>query len=90
MPPTTSYSFGDIVLVSFPFTDQSATKKRPAVIISSPAYNDARPDLIIMALTSQMRSERPECLGGMSLFGVPDWMNVGIGEKLWNFLNAPS
>jgi mRNA interferase MazF len=56
MPPTISYSFGDIVLVSFPFTDQSAAKKRPAVIISSPAYNDAQPDLIIMAVTSQMRN----------------------------------
>jgi len=26
MPPTTGYSFGDIVVVPFPFTDQSATK----------------------------------------------------------------
>lgn len=24
MPPTTRYSFGDIVLVPFPFTDQTA------------------------------------------------------------------
>jgi len=35
----TSFEFGNIVLASFPFTDQSATKKRPAVIISSNAYN---------------------------------------------------
>jgi len=27
MAPTNGYSFGDIVLVPFPFTDQSATKK---------------------------------------------------------------
>jgi mRNA interferase MazF len=32
MPPTIGYSFGDIVLVPFPFTDQSAVKRRPAVI----------------------------------------------------------
>ena len=32
MPPTTGYSFGDVVLVPFPFTDQAGTKKRPAVI----------------------------------------------------------
>lgn len=31
MPPTISYSFGDVVLVPFPFTDQSGLKTRPAV-----------------------------------------------------------
>lgn len=31
---------------------QRASKKRPAVVISSPAYNAQRPDLIIMAITS--------------------------------------
>jgi mRNA interferase MazF len=49
----TGYEFGDVVLVPFPFTDQSATKRRPAVIISSPAYYRVRLDLIIMAVTSQ-------------------------------------
>jgi mRNA interferase MazF len=34
-----AYGFGDIVLVPFPFTDQSGAKKRPAVIVSSAAYN---------------------------------------------------
>jgi mRNA interferase MazF len=29
----TDYEFGDVVLVPFPFTDQSASKKRPAVLI---------------------------------------------------------
>lgn len=52
MPPTTIYSFGDLVLVPFPFTDQSGFKKRPAVIISSAMYQGARRDLILMAVTS--------------------------------------
>ena len=39
MPSMTGYSFGDVVLVSFPFTDQSAAKQRPAVVISSEAYH---------------------------------------------------
>jgi mRNA interferase MazF len=47
--------FGAVVLVPFPFTDQTASKKRPAVVISSHAYNDAKPDLVIMAITSQFR-----------------------------------
>jgi mRNA interferase MazF len=38
MPPTTGYSFGDVVLVPFPFTDQSGIKRRPAVIVSSAQY----------------------------------------------------
>ena len=52
MPTTTGYSFGDIVLVLFPFTDQSGQKQRPAVVVSSAAYHRARPDVILMAVTS--------------------------------------
>lgn len=48
----TLFEFGDVILVPFPFTDQSTSKKRPAVVISSAAYNAERPDLIIMAVTS--------------------------------------
>lgn len=51
MPNTTSFDFAHVVLVSFPFTDQSTTKKRPAVVISSNAYHRQRPDLVLMAVT---------------------------------------
>ncbi len=54
MPSTTIYSFGDVVLVPFPFTDQTAAKKRPAVVVSSDAYNKARPDVIVMAITGHV------------------------------------
>jgi mRNA interferase MazF len=49
-------AFGDVVLVPFPFTDQSTTKQRPAVVVSSRAYAQARPDVVLMAITSQVRS----------------------------------
>ena len=48
------YKFGDIVLVRFPFTTQAAFKQRPAVVVSNVAYNSARPDVMIMAVTSQL------------------------------------
>ncbi len=52
MPFMTPFEFGDIILVPFPFTDQSTTKKRPAVVISSTPYNQERSDLIITAVAN--------------------------------------
>jgi mRNA interferase MazF len=49
----TTCEFGDLVLVPFPFTDQTAAKKRPAVVVSSAVYHRDRPDVILMAVTSQ-------------------------------------
>lgn len=73
MPPTTGYSFGDIVLVPFPFTDQSAVKRRPAVVISGNRYNRECPDLIIMAVTSQVRTA-----GGLGEVPVIAWKESGL------------
>ena len=73
MPNTTSYKFGQIVLVRFPFTNQHGSKQRPAVVISSAAYNQARPDIILMAVTSQVRK--------MTGFGdavIEGWQTAGL------------
>ena len=48
--PTTSFEFGDVVLVGFPFTNLKTTKKRPAVILSSTSYQAYRPDVILLAI----------------------------------------
>ncbi|HUO04818.1 MAG TPA: type II toxin-antitoxin system PemK/MazF family toxin [Candidatus Binataceae bacterium] len=56
MPPTTSYRRGDVVLVPFPFTDLTGAKQRPAVVVSPDANNVNRPDVVIVAITSQMPS----------------------------------
>ncbi|MGH6972720.1 MAG: type II toxin-antitoxin system PemK/MazF family toxin, partial [Caulobacteraceae bacterium] len=51
----TPFEFGDVVLVPFPFTSQAASKQRPAAVVSSGAYNLERPDIMLMAITSQLR-----------------------------------
>jgi hypothetical protein len=52
------FDFGDVVLVPFPFTDQSGTKRRPAIVVSLAGYNMSRRDIVIMArlwsLTGEM------------------------------------
>jgi mRNA interferase MazF len=73
MPIMTSYKFGDIILVPFPFTDQTAVKKRPAVVISSAAYNHSRNDLIIMAVASRLHQVNTP---GEEL--VRDWQGAGL------------
>ena len=50
----TTYKPGDILLVPFPFTDHTATKQRPAVVLSSELYNRSNPDLIIAPITSKV------------------------------------
>ena len=68
-----AYGFGDVVLVPFPFTDQSGAKKRPAVIVSGAAYNEARRDAVIMAVTSQLNSS--------GMFGeviIQDWQAASL------------
>jgi hypothetical protein len=64
----TGYRFGDIVLVPFPFTDQSTTKQRPAVVVSSEDYQSRRADLILMAVTSQSKPTL-----GFGEMAVTDW-----------------
>ncbi len=54
MPSTTSFSQGDVVLVPFPFTDLSAIKQRPALVLSPDRSNKVRPDLVVAAITSQI------------------------------------
>jgi len=48
----TDYKQGDVILVRFVFTDDSGTKRRPAVIISSDEYHRQRREIIISAITS--------------------------------------
>jgi mRNA interferase MazF len=69
----TPYERGDIVLVPFPFSDQSATKKRPAVVVSSSAYNAASPDIVIMAVTSQTQKST-----GMGECMIIEWRAAGL------------
>jgi len=73
MPPTTSFEFGDVLLVPFPFSNQTAGKQRPAVVVSAEAYNRERLDLVILAVTSQIR---PTLGLGEAL--VAQWKQAGL------------
>lgn len=73
MTSGSSYTFGEVLLVPFPFTNQAGGKKRPAVVISSNAYNTHRPDLLIMAITSQAQTRED-----FAAFTITDWQTAGL------------
>jgi mRNA interferase MazF len=69
----TPFEFGDVVLVPFPFTSQAVSKKRPAVVVSSRGYALERADVVLMAITSQLRPT--------PLFGemwIAEWRAAGL------------
>jgi len=68
----TGYSRGDVVLVSFVFSDETGERRRPAVIVSSEAYRQNRQEAIIMAITS--RTDR--ILTGDHL--IKDWREASL------------
>jgi len=68
----TEYNWGDVVLVSFAFADETGVKQRPTVIVSSGAYPQGRQEAIIAAITSKI----DRVLIGDHLIG--DWHRAGL------------
>lgn len=67
----TIYKQGDVVLVPFPFTDQSGVKQRPAVVLSGSKYNRNHPDIILAPITSQIFHSLDEIY-------LSDWQTAGL------------
>ena len=67
------FDFGEVVLVPFPFTSQTASKKRPAVVVSNAAYSRTRPDVVVVAVTSQLR---PQAELGETW--ISEWQATGL------------
>ncbi|MDD2237260.1 MAG: type II toxin-antitoxin system PemK/MazF family toxin [Kiritimatiellae bacterium] len=65
----TSFSKGDIVLVRFPFTDFSSTKKRPAVVINTDDYTKRYHDYILVPLTSVQQADEQR---------LSQWQRAGL------------
>ena len=61
----------DVVAVPFPFTDRPAVKRRPALVVSSAAFNHAHAQSILAMITSA-RSTWP------SDIALRDWREAGL------------
>ncbi|MCI0618048.1 type II toxin-antitoxin system PemK/MazF family toxin [bacterium] len=48
------YKQGEIVLVPFPYSDLSGSKKRPVLVVSNDLYNTSFPDIVVAVITSKI------------------------------------
>jgi mRNA-degrading endonuclease toxin of MazEF toxin-antitoxin module len=55
MASTTTYRRGQVIVVNVPFTGQTGSKPRPAVIVSAATFHRTLPDVIICPISSQPR-----------------------------------
>ena len=67
----TTYNQGEIILVPFPYTDYSAIKKRPAVVMSSAIYNATHPDVILAPITGRLSGTSDEV-------AITNWQAAGL------------
>ena len=51
------YKQRQIVLVPFPYSDLSSTKRRPVLIVSNDSYNKAFDDVLVCVITSNLRKD---------------------------------
>jgi mRNA interferase MazF len=91
---------GDVIVVPFPFVDVAAEKRRPSVVLSHSAFNEANKHSVCAMITSAVRSQwtwdvaindldaaglRHPCIVRWKLFTLP---NERILKRLGNLSAA--
>lgn len=56
------YKQGDMLLIPIPFSDLTSIKKRPVMVLSNDQYNNQTEDIIVAAITSNIRGIEFEVL----------------------------
>jgi mRNA interferase MazF len=67
MKPMPTYKRFDVVVVPFPFTDRTTTKKRPALVLSSDIFNSGIAHSVMAMITTASHSTWPLDVGIVNL-----------------------
>jgi mRNA interferase MazF len=68
-----AFQRGDVVLIPFPYTDLSASKTRPAVVVSSDIYHTTRSELLLAYASSQVSRAN-----SVVDYVLADWAAAGL------------
>lgn len=69
MKPSNTYG---VVLLPFPFSDRASEKRRPAVVLSDPGFQQACGHLLLAMITSAAQSSWPLD------WPIQDWQEAGL------------
>ena len=78
---------GDVVVVPFPFVDVAAEKRRPSLVLSRLAFNEAHGHCICAMITTAARSAWP------SDIAIADRAAAGLSRScvvLWKLFTLPN
>ena len=75
MPSTTTYRHGQVVVVNVPFTGQTGSKPRPALVASLEVFHRKLPDLLVCPISSHPRYYRTPGPGDHPL---AHWRRAGL------------
>jgi mRNA interferase MazF len=70
------YQRGDVVLLPFPFTDLSAVRTRPAVVVSTDAFQRDTGDFTVAMITSVPRTTAYD-------YALMDWQAAHLLRPSW-------
>ena len=62
-----------VIIVPFPFTDRTTTKRRPALVLTNTAFNAATGHVIVAMITGATQSARPSDVAAadLAVAGLP-------------------
>jgi len=85
----TPFEPGEVVLIRFPFTDLSAVKKRPAVVVSPRELSTRHEDVTLIALTSQPQNDPDLSVQDLQCAGLPrpTWLKPLIATISANLID---
>jgi len=67
MPSTTTYKWGNVLLVAFPRTDATGTIRRPALVL----YDEGDEDVMVARITTQTARSKSD-------IAIADWKSAGL------------
>ena len=75
MASTTTYERSQVIVVNVPYTGQTGSKPRPALVVSVEGFHHKLPDVIVCPISSQLRFfQRP----GPGDRPLKHWKAVGL------------